>query len=195
MHKLLLMMLGQAVSNPEQAPLWLEPSGKEQEEPVMLERRTRPATAEDFHRLANLAHARGLRLFRDGPRWYCSSASQPGEAHYVTGFSCTCPGFIAHQRCTHHALLLERLAWLPEVEGEAPDDSFESLGQENGRVHAEPPLASAANGSADCPSCSGCGVVVYRSFEERCPACGGSGIRPDHRLTGTPAVPMVAAAA
>ena len=79
----------------------------------MQEQRHRPATAEDFHRLADLAHERGLRLFRDGPRWYCSSASNAGGCHYVTGLSCDCPGFIAHQRCTHHALLLERLGWLP----------------------------------------------------------------------------------
>src|SRR5215211_6674789 len=86
----------------------------------MQERRHRPATAEDFHRLAGLAHERGLRLFRDGPRWYCSSASTAGGCHYVTGLSCDCPGFISHQRCTHHALLLERLGWLPELEDEAP---------------------------------------------------------------------------
>jgi hypothetical protein len=78
--------------------------------------RTRPATAADFHRLADLAHERGLQLFRDGQRWYCSSASDRGGCHLVTGFSCDCQGFIAHQRCTHHALLLERLGWLPEIE-------------------------------------------------------------------------------
>src|SRR5215208_154826 len=129
----------------------------------MQERRTRPATAADFHRLADLAHQRGLRLFRDGPRWYCSSASDAGGCHYVTGFSCDCQGFLAHQRCTHHALLLERLGWLPEVEEASP-------------------------APADCTDCSGCGVVVYRTFEERCTHCGGTGIRPDHRLTGEPAV-------
>jgi hypothetical protein len=140
----------------------------------MQERRTRPATAADFHRLADLAHERGLRLFREGQRWYCSSASRPGEAHYVTGLSCDCPGFIAHQRCTHHALLLERLGWLPEVEPDMP------------YVEASP---------ADCPACCGCGVVTYRTFEERCTTCGGSGIKPNHHLHDAPALPMVAAAA
>ncbi len=135
-------------------------------------RRTRPATAADFHRLAELAHQRGLRLFRDGSRWYCSSASDAGGCHYVTGLSCDCPGFIAHQRCTHHALLLERLGWLPEIED-----------------------STVAFASADCPSCTGCGVVVYRSFEERCPDCGGSGVRQDHRLQDAPVVEIVAAAA
>jgi hypothetical protein len=140
----------------------------------MQERRTKPATAGDFSRLADLAHQRGLRLFRDGPRWYCSSASNAGGCHYVTGFSCTCQGFIAHQRCTHHALLLERLGWLPEV---------------------EPDLPYVEASAADCPACSGCGVVVYRTFEERCPSCGGSGIRPTPHLHDAPAIEVVATAA
>jgi hypothetical protein len=139
----------------------------------MQERRTRPATAEDLHRLADLAHERGLRLFRDGSRWYCSSASTAGGCHYVTGLSCDCPGFIAHQRCTHHALLLERLGWLPDFEDETP-------------------VVTIVTTSADCPNCSGCGVVVYRTFEERCPACGGRGIGPDHRLAGQSAGQPVA---
>ena len=120
----------------------VKPAIKPQEEPVMQERRTRPATAADFHRLADLAHERGLRLFRDGPRWYCSSASDAGGCHYVTGFSCDCLGFISRQRCTHHALLLERLGWLPEVEPEMPYVEVAAI---------------------DCPHCTGCGVVVYRS--------------------------------
>jgi hypothetical protein len=140
----------------------------------MQESRTRPATAADFHRLADVAHQRGLQLFRDGPRWYCSSASTAGGCHYVTGLSCDCPGFIAHQRCTHHALLLERLGWLPEVEPDMP------------YVETSP---------ADCPACCGCGVVTYRTFEERCTTCGGSGIKPNHHLHDAPALPMVAAAA
>ena len=41
----------------------LEPSKRRN---VMQEPRTRPATAADFHRLAALAHERGLQLFRDG---------------------------------------------------------------------------------------------------------------------------------
>jgi hypothetical protein len=141
----------------------------------MQERRTRPATAEDFHRLAGVAHQRGLRLFRDGTRWYCTSASDAGGCHYVTGFSCTCTGFIAHQRCTHHALLLERLGWLPEI------------------IDVDEHQLDAVN--IDSPSCTGCGVVVYRTFEERCPDCGGSGVRVDRRLTGQPRVMPVAAAA
>jgi len=116
---------------------------------------TRPATAADFYRLADLAHQRGLQLFRDGPRWFCSSASAPGESHYVTGYSCDCAGFFAHQRCTHYALLLERLGWLPEIEPDMP------------YVEASP---------ADCPDCSGCGIRAYRTFEEPCAGCEGRGV-------------------
>jgi hypothetical protein len=156
----------------------------------MREPRHRPATADDFHRLAELAHQRGLRLFRDGPRWYCSSASDAGGCHYV--------------------LLLERLGWLPEVEadvhqltrdervqrlidsGQEPGWAAEIVDFELGLIGPDtigPPLPA----PADCPDCTGCGVVVYRTFEERCPACGGSGIKPDHRLQGQPAVMPVAA--
>jgi hypothetical protein len=139
----------------------------------MHERRTRPATAADFHRLAEVAHDRGLRLFRDGPRWFCSSASRPGEAHYVTGLSCDCPGFLAHQRCSHHALL-ERLGWLPEVEPDMP--------------YVEASVI-------DCPDCCGCGVQDFGRYTLPCETCGGSGVTPDRRLAGQPAVQPVAAAA
>jgi len=139
--------------------------------------RTRPATAEDFHRLADLAHQRALQLFRDGPRWYCTSASDPGACYFVTGFSCTCPGFVSHQRCTHYALLLERLGWLPELPELEPDMPY---------VEASP---------ADCPMCCGGGIVVYRSFEEPCSTCNGTGRRQDRRLHDAPVILPVAAAA
>jgi hypothetical protein len=135
-------------------------------------RRTRPATAADFHRLADLAHERGLRLFRDGTRWYCSSASDTGGCHYVTGVSCDCPGFVAHARCTHHALLLERLGWLPELDSDAP-------------------------ASVECMWCHGTGSVQneFHQRYEPCAVCGGTGIRPNHHLHDAPAAPMVAVAA
>ena len=101
-------------------------------------RQPRPTTAADLHRLAALAHQRGLRLTREQPTvWFCSSASSP-EPHYVTGLSCDCRGFQEHQRCSHYALLLAHLGWLPEVEdtpAPVPDH---------------------------CPNCSGGGVVYVR---------------------------------
>jgi hypothetical protein len=135
----------------------------------------RPATAADFHRLADLAHARGLRIFEVGSnRWFCTSHTDPFALHVVTGFSCDCQGFLAHGRCSHYAALLAHLGWLPELEEETP--------------------ASATGGTTtDCPDCTGCGVVVYRTFEERCPTCGGTGIKPDRRLAGAPAIQPIAA--
>src|SRR5215213_3081230 len=136
--------------------------------------RTRPATAADVHRLAAVAHERGLRLFRDGSRWYCSSASDAGGCHYVTDLSCDCPGFLAHGRCSHHALLLERLGWLPEVEPGMPS------------VEASP---------ADCVECCGCGMQDFGRYALPCETCGGSGVRPSHHLHDASPTPMVAAAA
>src|SRR3954469_12474838 len=128
----------------------------------MQERRPRSATAADFHRLADLVQARGLRVFELGShRWFCTSHSNPFALHTVTAYSCDCPGFLAHQRCSHHAALLAHLGWLPEV---APD------------------LPSVEASPADCPSCCGCGVSVLRTHEERCPDCHGTGVRPTHYL-------------
>jgi hypothetical protein len=147
--------------------------------------RTRPATAADFHRLADLAHERGLQLFRDGQRWYCSSASDRGGCHYVTGFSCDCQGFIAHQRCTHHALLLERLGWLPEIEGEKPVPVLTE------------PVKTRASTPQSCFWCLGSGRTPNDHHErfDHCEPCGGTGVRQDRRLAGQPAVQPVATAA
>jgi hypothetical protein len=133
-----------------------------------------------LQRFADLAHQRGLRLYQDGPRWYCSSASDAGGCHYVTGFSCDCRGFIQHRRCTHHALLLERLGWLPELE-------------------AETPAPSAAPQS--CFWCQGTGRIPNDQHErfdrcDRCDRC--AGVRPTSpaiRLQGRPAVEIAAEAA
>jgi hypothetical protein len=79
-------------------------------------RQPRPTTPADLHRLAALAQARGLRLSQERAGvWFCSSTTSP-DPHYVTRFSCDCRGFMEHQRCTHLALLLAHLGWLPEVE-------------------------------------------------------------------------------
>jgi hypothetical protein len=138
----------------------------------VITRQPRPTTPADLHRLAALAHERGLRLVqeRGTGAWFCSSASTPGEAHYVTGYSCTCPGFCYHQRCTHHALLLDRLGWLPVVECES--------------VMEAPPLTL-----IPCGNCSGGGVVYVKECAQAgwpmptCPVCTGAGeIQPQVQL-------------
>ena len=60
------------------------------------------------------------------------------------------------------------------------------------RSSAEPLVAAAP---INCPDCCGCGVQHYRSVEERCSSCGGSGVRPNPHLHDAPAAPMAAAAA
>jgi hypothetical protein len=128
----------------------------------VVTRQPRPTTPEDLHRLAALAHQRGLRLTQESESvWFCSSASQHGDPHYVTGLSCDCRGFQEHQRCTHYALLLEHLGWLPEVDADPVS-----------------PVGDMPAVTVPCWNCSGGGVLVYRSFEERCPACHGTGERP-----------------
>jgi hypothetical protein len=119
-------------------------------------RQSRPTTPDDLHRLLAVAKGRGLMLTQAEPGvWFCSSASAPEAPHYVTGVSCDCRGFVEHQRCTHLALLLAHLGWLP-------------------------PLASATE---PCVACSGCGVRTFRTFDEPCATCHGTGeVLPDVAL-------------
>ena len=64
-------------------------------------------------RLLAKAKAEGVKLIRDQDgRHFASSTSTPGRHYLVTGYSCTCRGFVAHQRCKHHAALLSALGWL-----------------------------------------------------------------------------------
>jgi DnaJ-class molecular chaperone len=121
-------------------------------------RAPRPTTSADLHRLAALAQTRGLRLTQESATvWFCSSSRQHSDPHYVTGLSCDCRGFQEHQRCTHQALLLAHLGWLPEVD--------------------DPP----APATVSCPNCSGGGVVYVHDCERAgwpypdCPDCHGTG--------------------
>src|SRR5215208_3282724 len=110
-------------------------------------RQPRPTTPADLHRLAELAQARGLQLTQEQPTvWFCSSASSP-EPHYVTGLSCDCRGFMEHQRCSHFALLLDHLGWLPAMAPPAP------------------PLPMGDMPTIPCAHCSGGGVIYVRDCE------------------------------
>ncbi len=120
-------------------------------------RQPRPTTPADLHRLAAVAHTRGLRLTQEQETvWFCSSASG-SEPHYVTGLSCDCRGLMEHQRCTHHALLLDRLGWLTAVE-DAPTPA---------------PAPDA------CLWCAGSGRIANDDLRQyvACAACGGTGQR------------------
>ena len=101
--------------------------------------------------------------------------------HYLTDYSCTGPGFCYHQRCSHHALLLDHLGWLPEFEAEnAP--------------------APAPMPTIQCANCSGGGVVYVRDCERagwphpECPVCKGSGELPAPIITTHFDVPALVAA-
>jgi hypothetical protein len=123
-------------------------------------RQPRPTTPADLHRLAAVAQARGLRLTQESETvWFCSSASQHGDPHYVTGLSCDCRGFMEHQRCTHYALLLAHLGWLPEVEDVS--------------TMVESPAPEA------CLWCAGSGRIPNDDLHQydACAACKGTGQR------------------
>ncbi len=45
---------------------------------------------------------------------FATSSSDPSQLYRLTHYSCSCRGFAHHQRCTHYALLLDCLGWLPE---------------------------------------------------------------------------------
>ena len=90
---------------------WRKP---EMQKPVVV-RETRD---ERVVRLARVARERGIKVYQEQSTgcWFATSASQPGKAHYVTGVSCACEGFVHTGACTHNAALLDSLGWLPAVE-------------------------------------------------------------------------------
>ena len=84
--------------------------------------RRRATSPEDLHRLAGLARERGIRIYQDRATgaWHATSATDPGAVYHLSGYSCTCAGFIAWQRCSHHSALLDHLGWLPPVADAPP---------------------------------------------------------------------------
>lgn len=129
---------------------------------------TAPESREDaLMRLATQARASGVKLYMDqvDGRFYASSRSQPGALHRLTGFSCTCQGFIRHSRCSHLAALHSALGWLE------PDPD------------PDPPAATTP---VPCGECGGMGEVQDLEVRQHgrfvmqwasCTACNGSGKR------------------
>src|SRR4051812_14733877 len=79
------------------------------------------ATPADLHRLALLGKERCLQIFQDfHGGYFVTSFRAPDRLHHVTAVSCDSPAFITHGRCSHHALLLADLGWLPPLDDE-PD--------------------------------------------------------------------------
>ncbi len=112
-------------------------------------------------RLAKQARLSGVKLFQDPKdgRFYASSRSQPGTFHRLTGFSCSCQGFVRHGRCSHLAAFHSALGWIdPEPETPAPAACGECGG--SGEVTG---TVGCGRGwrydSIVCTSCHGTGTV------------------------------------
>lgn len=101
-----------------------------------------PAT-DPLHRLAEAARDRGVRILREATsgEYYATSGSDPELCYRVTGYSCSCPGFLRWNRCGHHSLLLLQLGWLPDDD---PDPA--------------PPAGSVRASTIPCSVCNGRGI-------------------------------------
>ncbi len=127
------------------------------------------ATPTDFWRLAAEAEQRGIRILVEpiSGEHFATSGSKANVLYRLTGFSCTCKGYLRWQRCTHHSLLLAQLGWLPDPEPE-PDPS-----------PASPALPVPE--LVPCAGCDGTGrVTAYFGPDDEpgeidCRTCGGSG--------------------
>jgi hypothetical protein len=116
--------------------------------------RTPETVDQAVHRLAKEARAKGVQVFvypHTGEH-YATSASNPGELHRVTLLSCDCPGFIRHQRCTHHSALLAEVGQLPPLPA-APVTAIDAAG--------DGPLVCMV-GTIECLTCRRCGVLAWR---------------------------------
>ncbi len=84
-----------------------------------ITRRIAQTTAEDLHRLAGQAEAKGIRILvdhRTGAH-VATSASDASRCYQVDAVrGCSCKGYVVWGRCQHHSLLLAELGWLPDVE-------------------------------------------------------------------------------
>ncbi len=113
-------------------------------------------------RLAAKAKQNGIRLYRDrSGRYFASSASKPGTFHYLTGYSCDCPGFATHQRCKHHAALMAALGWIdgtPEPSPPAACPDCDGAGTVPGTTRTGPRTWAYAN--VPCMRCHGSGETV-----------------------------------
>src|SRR5215207_6679665 len=129
-------------------------------------------------RLANLARERGIAIYcydlGESVEFYATSTSRPGTLHRVTMFSCDCQGFIKHQRCTHHARLLDEVGELPTPPA-APQLSIVT-------APGETPEPIPTFATIVCIECEGEGTVTKddRSgdpWDVTCGSCRGRGKR------------------
>lgn len=130
--------------------------------------------SEALTRLLAKARAEGVKLLRDNDgRHFATSATTPGKRYLVTGFSCECRGFVAHQRCKHLAALLSALGWLkdePEPESTPPAVSVSPCGECGGHGEIQD-LEVRQHGRfvmqwTNCPDCHGSGIPADTDVRE-----------------------------
>lgn len=146
--------------------------------PVVRSHR-RVESAERWQNALARAIANELEVFTvaDSGERMVTSASKLDTLHRTDGHSCTCEAALAGDPvCAHRAAVRFCLGWLT-IPDPTPDPRD--------------------NPATRCGWCHGNGEVWYRSFGESlpCEICKGTGIKPDHRLAGEPAVRPVATAA
>ncbi len=116
---------------------------------------------EDLRRLALKAERSGVRILvdhRTGAH-VATSASDPSRCYHVDAErGCSCRGWMAWQRCSHHSLLLAQLGMLPDV---TPAFVTCPVCQGSGR---DPECSGhqVAGGTVSCPCyrCAGHGTIV-----------------------------------
>jgi hypothetical protein len=121
-----------------------------------------PATPSDFWRLADEARRRGVMILTEPStsERFATSATEPRVIHRVNPSVCSCKGFAAWRRCTHQALLIAELGWLPDDPDRDPDPS---------PAPAPSAACAAPSGEIPCPLCDG-------ATAPSCPICDGRGV-------------------
>lgn len=160
-------------------------------------------TPHDLWRLAEEAERRGIRIFVEPivNEHFATSASDSTKLYRVTALSCTCAGFMVHQRCTHQSALLAYLGWLPDPEPPASPCLSEPIAlpcpccNGSGRDWAEG--RDGLQVSITCPICEGRGEIEAIPGDDgepadvhqgtatpdpgpRCAACFGEGYQKVH---------------
>ena len=123
------------------------------------------ATANDFWRLAERARETRIRIYEEpiSGDHFATSGSNPRLLYRVTGFSCTCKGFVHHQRCMHHAALLAELGWLPDPDTDPAGPAAAAPVEDGPDPWDEPPVAAV-------PVVLPANVVAFPSAEGRAAA-------------------------
>jgi hypothetical protein len=132
----------------------------------------RSETPERWAKALGRALGLGLEVFvvADTGERMVTSASQLDTLHRSDGDHCSCrAGLAGDPVCCHRAAVRFVQGRLAAESGVAPQP-------------------------AACVRCNGGGVVPndHRMRYDTCPSCGGTGIRPDHRPHGEPAVEIAA---